>query len=125
MRATHGANVVEYPAALGFATWNAVPCGVQGDEPNCHADYRVFSDGVSSGGGISEGSFVSHGGHVYRIAGGAPIYVSSWDVFGGPQPTIALNNAQFNALAPYPADGTTVSAREGAVYVFAGAPRST
>ncbi|HYM54361.1 MAG TPA: NlpC/P60 family protein, partial [Solirubrobacteraceae bacterium] len=36
------------------------------------------------GGAVSEGSFVSHGSFVYRIAGGAPVYVSSWNAVGGP-----------------------------------------
>jgi len=79
-----------------------------------------------SGSGVSEGQFVSYGGHVYRIAGGAPIYVSSWDRFGGPKPTTALSAAQFGALPTYPRDGTLISgqapghAEHGTVYRIAG-----
>lgn len=68
----------------------------------------------------TEGSLVSNNGYVYRIAGGAPLYVSTWDAVGGPQPTLGLNDAQFAQLQPYPADGTTVDTQTGAVYVFAG-----
>lgn len=31
-----------------------------------------------------EGQFIAYGGTVYRIAGGAPLPVSSWSLFGGP-----------------------------------------
>ncbi|MFT4218373.1 MAG: CHAP domain-containing protein, partial [Micropruina sp.] len=70
---------------------------------------------------ISNGDFVSYRGHVYRIAGGAPIYVGTWDIFGGGQPTRALNDAEFDSLRRHPADGTfIVGARSGRVYRVAG-----
>ncbi|HEY1739388.1 MAG TPA: CHAP domain-containing protein, partial [Acidimicrobiia bacterium] len=73
---------------------------------------------------VGNGSFVTHDGFVYRIAGGAPLYVSNWANVGGPQPTTALSDAQFDALAKYPANGTTVvidnSNEHGAAFVFAG-----
>ena len=70
----------------------------------------------------AEGSFVSYGGTVYRIAGGAPLAVSSWSVFGGPQPTMALTTAQWHSLRRYPADGTFIQPMTGnrTVYVVAG-----
>ena len=72
----------------------------------------------------ANGSFVSYNGNVYRIAGGAPLYVSSWSIFGGPQPTQALTQSQFDALAKYPANGTEVAVANpqfhGEGYVFAG-----
>jgi surface antigen len=90
------------------------------DERNIAAssptDYIHFHDLVSS---ISDGSFVSYQGNVYRIAGGAPVYVSTWNVYGGPQPATALTAAQWNALNAYPADGTFVAAG-GFVYRIAG-----
>ena len=71
--------------------------------------------------GVPDGSFVSYQGDVYRIAGGAPIYVSNWNVYGGPQPTTALSSAQWSALPQYPADGTFVTGSgTGFVYRFAG-----
>jgi surface antigen len=70
-------------------------------------------------GAVTDGTFVSAGGSVYRIAGGAPIYVSSWSVYGGAQPVTVLTQAQFNALPQVPADGTFISAG-GSVYRTAG-----
>ncbi|MGN0063807.1 MAG: CHAP domain-containing protein [Nocardioides sp.] len=75
------------------------------------------------GGGstVSDGSFVSNGGRVYRIAGGAPIYVTTWNIYGGAQPTTPLSDAQFAALRPHPADGTFVrGVQRGEIYRFAG-----
>src|SRR5579862_9951601 len=74
------------------------------------------------GGGVpADGTFVSYQGNVYRMAGGAPLYVSNWAVFGGPQPTVALSAAQWNSLRPYPADGTLISTtQDGRVYRIAG-----
>ena len=68
-----------------------------------------------------DGSFVSYVGYVYRIAGGAPLYVSSWAPFGGPQPTTTLTAAQFAALNPVPTNGTLVGdTATGMVYEIAG-----
>lgn len=90
--------------------------------------YRFTGDRYSTnqltsdncGGGVGEGSFVAYNGHVFRIAGGAPLYVSNWSAVGGPQPVTELNATQFNALRVYPADGTFVSVNAGFVYRFAG-----
>ncbi|MGN6275546.1 MAG: CHAP domain-containing protein [Solirubrobacterales bacterium] len=68
----------------------------------------------------AEGSFVSHGGFIYRIAGGAPIYVSNWAVVGGPQPSRALSDAEFAALPQYPRNGTILDSSAGGVYIAAG-----
>ena len=79
---------------------------------------RFWSGG--GGGGLSNGSFVSHAGYVYRIAGGAPIYVSTWSAVGGPQAATPLSDAQWASLPRYPADGTLVGTNAGYVYRFAG-----
>ena len=75
---------------------------------------------------VTNGSFVSITGHgeVYRIAGGAPVYVSNWAAFGGPKATIVISQAAFNALPQSPADGTFVlGAQRGEVYrIVGGAP---
>jgi hypothetical protein len=79
--------------------------------------------GVDLGGGaagLSNGSLISNNGMVYRIAGGAPTYISSWSAIGGAQPTTAVSDAQLGALRQYPADGTFVSVASGAVYRFVG-----
>jgi len=68
----------------------------------------------------AEGSFVSHNGFVYRIAGGAPIYVSSWSAVGGPQPSTPLSDAQFASLPQFPRDGTILDSSAGGVFIAAG-----
>jgi hypothetical protein len=77
-----------------------------------------------SGGGPNPGSFVSYQGNVYTIAGGAPIYVSTWDAFGGPQPTQPLTDPQWAALRSIPADGTGLCGQQagggGGAFVVAG-----
>jgi hypothetical protein len=50
-------------------------------------------------------------GRVYRVAGGAPLYISNWEPFGGPQPTVAINqwsidHQALGHLREFPADGT-------------------
>src|SRR5687767_8594958 len=46
-------------------------------------------------------------GPVYRVVGGAPIYVSTWASVGAPgvQPYTDVTQAYFDSLPPYPADG--------------------
>ena len=68
-----------------------------------------------------EGSFVQVSGSaaIYRIAGGAPLYVSNWNNVGGSQPYSVISQAQFNALRAVPADGTFIAAG-GHVYRIAG-----
>jgi surface antigen len=71
----------------------------------------------------AEGSFVQVSGSpaVYRIAGGAPLYVSSWSAVGGSKPVTVLSQAQFNALNAVPSNGTLVaSSGDGRVYEIAG-----
>ncbi|HEY7816495.1 MAG TPA: CHAP domain-containing protein, partial [Nakamurella sp.] len=69
----------------------------------------------------ANGNFVSYQGHVYRVAGGAPIYVSDWSPFGGSKPTTALTDAQWATLTAVPADGTLLTATgSGQVYRIAG-----
>ena len=80
----------------------------------------VLHGGGAGGGQVQEGSFVSNQGRVYRIAGGAPLYVSSWGAVGGPQTAVPLSDAQFAALPSVPADGTLLDASGGGVFVVAG-----
>ncbi|MET3807554.1 hypothetical protein ABIB25_004580 [Nakamurella sp. UYEF19] len=69
------------------------------------------------------GDFVSAPGvpGIYRLAGGAPIYVSSWAPFGRVQAVKKLTAAQWNALRKVPANGTFITATgTRAVYRIAG-----
>jgi hypothetical protein len=60
-------------------------------------------------------------GEVYRLAGGAPIYVSSWVPFGGGQPVTVVPFARVQSLLSVPADGTFIQGQQrGEVYRVAG-----
>jgi surface antigen len=67
-----------------------------------------------------EGAFVGHDGFVYRIAGGAPVYVSNWNAVGGPQAVVPLSDGEFAALPEYPRDGSILDGSGGKVFVVAG-----
>ena len=71
---------------------------------------------------IPDNTFVEVYGspNVYRIAGGAPLYVSSWAGFGGAQPVEMLTPQDFAQLPPYPANGTFLTTTTGLVYRVAG-----
>ncbi|MDQ2756563.1 MAG: CHAP domain-containing protein [Actinomycetota bacterium] len=74
---------------------------------------------------ISEGDFVrvQETGEVDRIAGGAPVYVTSWSAFGGMQPVKNVSAAQLAALPLTPRDGTFIKGTDGVVFrVIGGAP---
>ena len=75
---------------------------------------------IATGNPLAEGNFINLNGNIYRIAGGAPIYVQSWDAVGGPQAYSAVTQAQFDSLRQYPADGTFVVVADNSVYRFAG-----
>lgn len=72
---------------------------------------------------LRSGDFVRLNGSaaVYRLAGGAPVYVSSWSVYGGQKPVRNLTTAQWHALSGVPADGTFITASgSNEVYRIAG-----
>jgi hypothetical protein len=71
----------------------------------------------------ADGTFVRTSGAsaVYRIAGGAPLYVSAWSAVGGVQPVTVLTPAAFAALRSRPSDGTFIRDRQtGQVFRIAG-----
>jgi hypothetical protein len=81
----------------------------------------------------ADGTFVvgAQRGEVYRFAGGAPVYVSTWAPFGGPKPTVVVDQVtldragtetgEFSHALQTPADGTfVVGAQRGEVYEIAG-----
>ncbi len=83
--------------------------------------YIHFKD---AGSALHDNLFVLHRGDVFRMAGGAPLYVSSWATYGGEQPLITLSDARWAALPQYPADGTYLLGKpSGQVFkVLGGAP---
>ena len=72
---------------------------------------------------LVDGDFIcdSGTGAVYRMAGGAPVYVSTWAAFGGQQACRVLSNEEVSRLPWYPADGTFLrGTTTGAIYRVAG-----
>ena len=138
--AGHTAVVVSAPNSSGNFTIMSQNWGNTAGEETAHIDMTGAHDGhVQLPGSsfwntapylelkpsIANGDFVTYEGAVFRIAGGAPLYVSNWNDVGGPQKTIALTAAQFDALPQYPANGTAVAVGNpgtghGEGYVFAG-----
>jgi uncharacterized protein YkwD len=58
---------------------------------------------------------------VYRIVGGAPVYVSSWTPFGGAKTVKLVTDAKFKSLHATPGDGTFIrTPGTGAIYRMAG-----
>jgi hypothetical protein len=71
----------------------------------------------------AEGSYVSYGGRVYRIAGGAPIYASATYLatLSTAPPINALTAAEWSALPTYPRNNTYIRTMPSKhVYVMAG-----
>jgi hypothetical protein len=70
------------------------------------------------------GAFIDYGGNVYRMVGGAPLYVSAWAAVGGGKPYTTVTTAQFDSLSQYPANGSAVYEASGPLkgtgYVFVG-----
>ncbi len=93
-----------------------------GVQMNIDSDYL---DGAVVGLTIADGSFVSYQNNVYRIAGGAPIYVSNWANVGGPRPTMTLTQSEWASLNPVPANGTLIEgwATRAEYLVVDGAPQ--
>jgi len=71
---------------------------------------------------IADSTFVAVAGtqDVYRIAGGAPLFVSDWSQLGGQQPVKMVSAQQFAALRPFPSDGTFLTTTGGNSYRIAG-----
>ncbi len=95
-------------------TYGGVTLNIDGD----------YVDGATApaGSSIPDGSFVSVSGSaaVYRIAGGAPTFVSSWDGFGGPQLVSTISPGEFSSLNSVPVDKTILSTTTGRVFRVAG-----
>jgi len=91
---------------------------------NIDSDYL---DGDTAGastqsGLIPDGTFVQEAGTqaLYRVAGGAPLLVSDWSAFGGPQPYKVVSPQQFAQLNTVPVSGTFLETSTGAIYRVAG-----
>ncbi len=69
-----------------------------------------------------DGTFVQVPGSdaIYRMAGGAPLFVSDWSTVGGEQAVTAVTAAQFASLCPVPQNGTFLTSSTGTAYRVAG-----
>ena len=69
-----------------------------------------------------DGTFVRASGSaaVYRIAGGAPLWVSNWEAVGGPQPVTSITPQQLASLPHVPAGGTFLVTSTGRIFRVAG-----
>lgn len=96
-------------------TWGGVTINI---------DSNTVDAAVSPSQLAAEGSFVSVAGRseVFRIAGGAPLFTSSWESVGlPPQPVQSLSQTQFDSLPARPRTGTfLVGGATGYVYRVAG-----
>jgi hypothetical protein len=57
---------------------------------------------------------------LYVIAGGAPIYLSSWAAVHGPKRIVNLSPSAWSLLQPRPLDGTVLAPSNGGLFVTAG-----
>lgn len=96
-------------------TWGGVSINIDND----NVDAAVSPSALAP-----EGSFVNivGQGEIYRIAGGAPIYTSSWEAVGlGPQPVVTLSQTQFDSLPNRPDDGAFLTGyATGRIYRVSG-----
>jgi Domain of unknown function (DUF1906) len=88
---------------------------------NIDSDY-VDAGGAAGGALFPDGTFVQVSGtsSIWEIAGGAPLWVSTWSDVGGQQTFTVITQQQFDALNPVPANGTFLQTDTGAVYRVAG-----
>jgi hypothetical protein len=88
---------------------------------NIDNDY-VDVGGAAGGALFPDGTFVQVSGSpdIYEIAGGAPLFVSSWSDVGGTQNYTVITQQQFDSLNAVPANGTFLKTDTGAVYRVAG-----
>lgn len=90
---------------------------------NIDSDYLDASTATASPTSpFPDGTFIQASGdpNVYRVAGGAAMFVSDWSGFGGAQPVTMTTSQQLAALPPYPANGTFVTTTTGQSYRIAG-----
>jgi Domain of unknown function (DUF1906) len=100
------------------ATYGGVTLNIDSD----YLDGSTVGSGSALPPPFPDGTFVWPSGTLatYRIAGGAPLFVSNWAAFGGPQPFTAISQQQFNALAPVPSNGTFLVTSTGRIFRVAG-----
>ena len=110
---------IPYPYWPGYGTFT--PRRYVGTTSDTPPPVKVPEPEVPKGPApLADGDFVRHDGVVYRIAGGAPVQVTSWKNLGGREKTRKLSDEEFTDLATQPADGTFLRTPRGETYVVAG-----
>ena len=103
--------------------YNHLGTGVYSERTVAASAYVYIHVHDIGGNSFPDGSFVQVSGSpaIYRMAGGAPLYVSDWAAVGGPQPYTIVSQQQFDSLRAYPGDGTFIATSgDGRVYEIAG-----
>jgi hypothetical protein len=85
-------------------------------------------DGLTAGAGgapaplIPDGTFIqlTSTGQIFRMAGGAPLYVNDPSSVGNPTSFTSVGVAKYNLLNPVPLDGTFLQTQSGFLYRVAG-----
>ncbi|HWC47852.1 MAG TPA: hypothetical protein VG448_03115, partial [Solirubrobacterales bacterium] len=117
--------IVAGGAPLYLSNWSVIG----GPQPSVHVDRWAIENPQDPHAHLhlypADGTFIRGAttGRVYRVAGGAPIYVSTWSVFGGPQHYVNVDQwAIDNTPDPHahlraaPLDGTRVKALPSGQY---------
>ena len=102
-------------APIYVSSWSAFGT----TQPTVHIDHWDLANITNPAAHMNpvpaNGTFISDSatGMVYEIAGGAPLYVSSWSIFGGGQPTVRIDHWDIENITnpaahmnPVPANGT-------------------
>lgn len=63
---------------------------------------------------------LSDNGELYVVAGGAPLFVRTWENVGGKMPTLTVTRMALSKMRKFPKDGTVVQFQGLGVYRFAG-----
>jgi hypothetical protein len=90
-------------------TWGGVSINIDNN--------RLDAD-TAPGAPLTEGTFLSRPGDpwVYRIAGGAPLPLTSWATFGSPQPVEAISATRWKLLPTFPRSGSFLQGGSGRVF---------
>jgi hypothetical protein len=91
---------------------------------NWYNQLKGSSVATSNGGDISAYDFIQYGGNVYRVVGGAPLYISSFSAVAGATNYTSISQSDWVKLNRYPKDGTVVVTQVNGVskeaFIFAG-----
>lgn len=113
----------EYNNPDGSGAYNTRSVAANNPEKYIHFKDLGSSSATSTDDSTADGKYISYHGQVYRIAGGAPLYVSGQDApfLPGWIDNKTVTDAEWASLRAFPADGTYISdVQTGAVYVTVG-----